>query len=65
MSYQSILDRALAGHLPSHEEALSLADFDNTRALADVASTLRDQGFHNVITYSKKVFIPPKDCLTQ
>ncbi len=58
MSHQSILDNALAGHLPSHEEALSLAEFDNTRALADVASALRDQGFRNVVTYSKKVFIP-------
>ena len=54
----AILERALAGQLPTHDEALSLADFENTRALADVAATLRDREFHNVVTYSKKVFIP-------
>ena len=55
---QSILDAALGGELPTHEQALKLADFDNTRALADVAQVLRDRGFNNVVTFSKKVFIP-------
>ncbi len=55
---QHILDRALQGHLPSDEEALLLADFTDTRALADVAQVLRDEGFNNVVTFSKKVFIP-------
>jgi len=55
---QTILDAALSGNLPSDEDALKLAEFDNTRALADVAEVLRDQGFNNVVTYSKKVFIP-------
>ncbi len=54
----TILDRALSGHLPTHDEALALADFNDTRALADVAQELRDQGFNNVVTYSRKVFIP-------
>lgn len=53
-----ILERALDGVAPTHDEALTLADCDDTRALADVAQTLRDRGFHNVVTYSKKVFIP-------
>ncbi len=55
---QVILDKALAGATPSMNEALALADFTDTRALARVASVLRDQGFRNVVTYSKKVFIP-------
>lgn len=54
----AILDRARAGQLPTDEEALQLSDFDNTRALADVAEVLRDRGFNNVVTYSRKVFIP-------
>ncbi len=54
----AILDRALAGQLPSHEEALALAACDDTRQLADVAQVLRDEGFRNVVTYSRKVFIP-------
>ena len=55
---QLILDKALAGGTPSKNEALAFADFADTRALARVASDLRDQGFRNVVTYSKKVFIP-------
>ncbi|NOX49926.1 MAG: 5-amino-6-(D-ribitylamino)uracil--L-tyrosine 4-hydroxyphenyl transferase CofH [Gammaproteobacteria bacterium] len=55
---QTILDNALAGELPSHEDAIQLANFDDTRTLADTAQILRDRGFNNVITFSKKVFIP-------
>ena len=55
---QLILDKALAGGTPSKNEALAFADFADTRALARVAAALRDQGFRNVVTYSKKVFIP-------
>ena len=54
----AILERALDGISPTHDEALALADCDNTRKLADVAQVLRDRGFNNVVTYSKKVFIP-------
>jgi FO synthase len=46
------------GQLPSVEQALALAEIDDTRALADIACELRDQGFNNVVTYSRKVFIP-------
>ena len=53
-----ILNRALAGCLPTHEEALMLAEVEDTRQLADVAQELRDRGFANVVTYSRKVFIP-------
>ncbi|MEC8833093.1 MAG: hypothetical protein VYC07_00200, partial [Pseudomonadota bacterium] len=55
---QAVLDKALAGTTLSKTEALSLADLADTEALARVASILRDQGFRNVVTYSKKVFIP-------
>lgn len=42
----------------SKELALSLADVDDTAALANYACQMRDHGHRNVITYSKKVFIP-------
>ena len=54
----AILRRATEGGLPTELEALSLADYDDTRSLADVAAALRDDGFLNLVTYSKKVFIP-------
>ena len=52
------LQNVLRGERLADAEALALADFSNTRALADVASVLRDQGFRNTVTYSRKVFIP-------
>lgn len=42
----------------SHAEALALASRTDTQALARRAAALRDQGFGNVVTYSRKVFIP-------
>ena len=53
-----LLAQIRAGHRPSADEVRSLATFEDTRALADVASDLRDRGFNNVVTYSRKVFIP-------
>ncbi len=53
-----ILNSALSGHLPSADAAARLAGYDDTAALAHVAGQLRDQGFRNVMTYSRKVFIP-------
>ena len=53
-----ILAQSLAGELPTHEQALALADEPDTARLAEVAATLRDRGFRNVVTYSRKVFIP-------
>jgi FO synthase len=46
------------GNLPDTADALALADVDDTRALAGLAAELRDQGFANIVTYSRKVFIP-------
>jgi len=58
----SLLSELQAQHqqdrLPSPEQALALADIADTRALADLAAALRDRGFGNVVTYSRKVFIP-------
>lgn len=42
----------------SDRQAVSLADIEDTASLAAVAAELRDRGHHNVITYSRKVFIP-------
>ena len=42
----------------SREQALFLADVDDTAALAAIACKMRDHAHRNVITYSKKVFIP-------
>jgi FO synthase len=56
--FEAILDRALDGNRPTREESLALADCDDIDALLPVAGSLRDRGFYNVVTYSKKVFIP-------
>ncbi|NKB35491.1 MAG: 5-amino-6-(D-ribitylamino)uracil--L-tyrosine 4-hydroxyphenyl transferase CofH [Pseudomonadales bacterium] len=42
----------------TRDQAISLADFQDTSALADIACQMRDNAHRNVITYSKKVFIP-------
>ena len=55
---EQLLKRACNGQLPSDDEALALADFDDTATLAAAAAELRDAGFLNLVTYSKKVFIP-------
>ena len=54
----AILDAALEGRPPGDDEALALAGETDTRRLAAVAAMLRDRAFHNVVTYSRKVFIP-------
>ncbi len=38
--------------------ALELSNVDDIRELADRAAKVRDQGWGNTVTYSKKVFIP-------
>ena len=53
-----LLQRARSGALPTDDEALALASFTDTAALAAVAAELRDAGFRNLVTYSRKVFIP-------
>ncbi len=57
-SVQEVLDNAIAGKLPSAEEALALAGFADTKTLANTATQLRDTGFGNTVTYSRKAFVP-------
>jgi FO synthase len=54
----AIARNAALGQRPSNDQALALAEFTDTAALASVAAEIRDRGFHNVVTYSRKVFIP-------
>jgi FO synthase len=56
--WPELKERLLEGQLPSAAEALSLAQLDDTAALAAVAGELRDRGHGNIVTYSRKVFIP-------
>ena len=58
MHSNDVLAAALGGELPTHAQALALADFEDTATLTAVAGELRDRGFGNVVTYSRKVFIP-------
>jgi FO synthase len=56
--WQFLQEQLLGGEVLSDQQALSLTDFDDTEALVRVASILRDRGHQNVMTYSRKVFIP-------
>lgn len=53
-----VLDRARPGQLPTPTEALLLADCDDLDRLLAVAADVRDQGYGDVVSYSRKVFIP-------
>ena len=59
-NWQSIATKARQHQRLSDEEALSLADAgaEHDGELLGLASHLRDSGFRNVVTYSRKVFIP-------
>ena len=56
--WQFLQKQLLHGEMLNDQQSLSLADFDDTEALVRVASIMRDRGHQNVITYSRKVFIP-------
>ena len=56
--WQQLSLAILDGHIATDEESLSLAQLQDTAALAEVAGELRDRGHRNVISYSRKVFIP-------
>jgi len=58
LDWPRLREQLATGELPSEEQALALADFDDTPALVALASVLRDRGHRNVVTYSRKVFIP-------
>jgi len=44
--------------VPTAEQALQLAHVEDTATLSSIASVLRDQGHGNILTYSRKVFVP-------
>jgi FO synthase len=56
--WHSLRAGLLGGALPTAEQSLELAACADTEALCALASELRDRGHRNVITYSRKVFIP-------
>jgi FO synthase len=58
MSAPTPLARAVTPERPSAEQARALASVTDTAGLCEAAAELRDRGFGNVVTYSKKVFIP-------
>jgi FO synthase len=43
---------------PDTEQVLQLLSVDNWQVLAPVAAALRTQGWGNLVTYSRKVFVP-------
>jgi len=53
-----ILDDAMSGRLPDGEESRALALVEDLPALVSTAAVLRDRAHGNLISYSKKVFIP-------
>ena len=58
MTKDSILDTAASGHRLDEDEALALAEFEDTRALMEAARAVRDRRTGDVVTYSPKIFIP-------
>jgi FO synthase len=58
MTTDDVLTRAAAGKRLSAAEALALADCADPRPLMRVASSLRDAGHGDLVSYSRKVFIP-------
>src|SRR5436853_3083113 len=54
----ALLARAETGARLSPDDALALAEFDDLAALMPIAAALRDGGHGNLVSYSKKVFIP-------
>jgi FO synthase len=55
---KAVISKAEQGDVLSSEEALSLADFTDTRTLTHAAIAIRDHGHPDIVTYSPKVFIP-------
>ncbi len=53
-----LLDRAVTGNSLSDPEVIKFAAVTDTEKLMEVAARIRDQGFQNTVSYSRKVFIP-------
>jgi FO synthase len=52
------LPQASGGHLPDDEEVQRLARQEDLHSLTSEAARLRDLGHNDVVSYSRKVFIP-------
>ena len=55
---QDVLEHLRRGQLPDAQQALLLAEIPDTAVLADLAGQWRDLAHRNLISYSRKVFIP-------
>lgn len=58
MKAKNMDSSVFVGNPLSDEQALKLASNTDTMGLIKVARDLRDSKFHNIVTYSRKVFIP-------
>ena len=58
MTTDEILSRVEAGRRLSAAEALALADRSDLQSLMTVAAALRDGAHGDLVSYSRKVFIP-------
>jgi FO synthase len=57
-SLSAILEKARDGHRLSEDEAGVLAACNSAAPLMEVATTLRDRAYGELVSYSRKVFIP-------
>ena len=57
-SSRPVISAALDGRLPTDREARALASETDLEALLQAASRMRDGEHRNVVSYSRKVFIP-------
>ena len=53
-----LLEKVGSGDYLESSQAVTLADYDDLDRLMETATLLRDSHFENVVTYSKKIFIP-------
>ena len=53
-----MIDKIKISSSLSAEDALKLSEVTDTRALTKIACEMRDHSHRNVVTYSKKIFLP-------
>lgn len=58
MNIENLLKKTLDGQQLTDDEAKLFTNVSNDETILDAAKHLRDRGFSNLITYSRKVFIP-------
>jgi FO synthase len=56
--FDHVFEAVVDGGTLSDQNALALADYSDLGVLMQHAAALRDQGFGNSVTYSRKIFIP-------